>query len=207
MSIRGNVPPIATILFALVFASGSLFAQTPPKKKKRVRRPSSVHTNYIDKNGIPRLANGSPDYKRFPNPFIVKKWDLDAEGASGQTADGNGYQQYGLGASAYFYNWLAWRNVAFYRPATQGQGTPLYGLDMSERMSYEFGRSGVAVFTSPGYRFAGPSSAPLADGGLQFRVAGLTFSIGARGYFRGWIQTGGVNDQQVFLNLSTRIAP
>jgi hypothetical protein len=207
-----------TITVALCAGGPVAYAQdtnstgtTVVKKKKVARKPANAveGVNRFDKNGVPVLPDGSPDYSRFPNPFVVKKWTLELEGTMGTTPQGDGYQEFGLGANAYFYNWLAWRNVAFFRPATQNNGTPIYGIDTTERMSYEFSRAtGLAVFGSPGFRLAGGgNAAPLLEGGVTIRIAGLTLGGGARALLHSWVDTAGSNETQFFINLSTGSHP
>jgi hypothetical protein len=193
----------------LVLGTGGAAADTQVAKKKKARKPSSDQAISMGKNGIPLLPDGTPDYSKYPNPFVVKKWTFEIEGAMGSNAQGDGYQEFGLGANAYFYNWLAWRNIAFFRPPTQNNGSPIYGIDMTERMSYEFSRSnGLAVFASPGYRLAGGGmAAPLAEAGFTVRIAGLTLGGGVRGLMRSWVETAASNETQFFINLSTGSHP
>jgi len=206
---RSPLALLTALVLTLGLGPATAFAQAP-QRKKATRKPASVPTtSYIDKDGIPRLPNGSPDYAHYPNPFVVKKWTVELAGAAGQSANAAGYQEYSLGANAYFYNWLAWRNMAFYRPAAQPGGGSLYGLDMTERMSYEFSRSsGLAVFASPGYRFAGGgAAAPLGEAGVSFKIAGFTVSAGARSLVYSWVQTAASNETQIFVNIGLGTRP
>ncbi|MGZ3723007.1 MAG: hypothetical protein ACXVA9_08765, partial [Bdellovibrionales bacterium] len=123
-------------------------------------------------------------------------------GAASGSVGGNTYNEFGLGANAYFYNWLAWRNVAFLRPAGALPGTQVFGVDTSERMSYELSR-GFAIFAAPGFRLAGGNqAAPFAEAGASLRVAQIAIEGGARELLGSWVRTGGVNETQFFVSLS-----
>lgn len=170
---------------------------TKKRTKRAQRRPSSIATS-----GIPMLPNGRPDYSKFPNPFVVKGWSFDAGGASGQAEDERApYTEFSLGANAYFYRWLAWRNSAFMRNGERG--AKLYGLDMSERFSYEFSEeTGLGVFASPGFRFAGGQhTAPFGEGGLIMKIGPVQLCAGARQLLHSWVRTGGANETQFFVGL------
>lgn len=165
-----------------------------PKARAKVRKPTAVNSM-----GIPLLPDGSPDYSKIPNPFVVKKWSFDLNGSMGQR-NNTTYQEFGLGFDAYFYRWMAWRNQFFAHTGAE----KIYGLDMSERMSYEFARSGIHAFGAPGFRFAGGGeAAPFLEGGLSVNLGDLKLSAGGRQLLGSWVRTGRPNETQLFISLGT----
>lgn len=178
-------------VFGLMASQGSW---ARPKTHAKSRKPMSVNSM-----GIPLLPDGSPDYSKIPNPFVVKKWSFDLNGAMGQRKD-TSYQEFGLGFDAYFYRWMAWRNQFFVHTGQEKN----FGLDMSERLSYEIGRSGFHVFGSPGFRFAGGGeAAPFLEAGVSIKLGDLKFSAGGRQLLGSWVRTGRPNENQVFISLGT----
>jgi hypothetical protein len=186
------------------FTAGASAKGSKGSNGKKSRKPASV-SPAVSKTGVPLLPDGTPDYSRFPNPFVVKKWTIDLGGATGVSPAGDRYSEYSLGLNTYFYSWLSWRNVLFMRPESGAAAEPIYGFETSERMSYEF-FSGprLAVFASPGFRFAGGrETAPFAEAGISLRVGGgFLLSSGARVLLGSWVTTGGANQTQVFIDMS-----
>jgi hypothetical protein len=169
-------------------------AEARVKKSKIKRKTASV-----GRTGIPLLPDGSPDYSKFPNPFVVKKWNFDA-GAAGGARNGTGYSEYGLAANAYFYDWLAWRNSVYMRAGENGKRN--FGFDTSERFVYEIGRSGFSLFAAPGFRFGGAlGNAPFAEAGAILELGPVAVGGGARELFASWTRTAAGNETQVFVSI------
>jgi hypothetical protein len=110
-----------------------------------------------------------------------------------------------VGVSAYFYDWLAFRNVGFYRPAVLGSAMPkMYGLDTSERFSYSFARdTGLVLFAAPGWRITGGiGSSPYGEAGVAVKVGGFALGGGMRQLVRSWVHTGAPNETEFFVDIS-----
>lgn len=101
-------------------------------------------------------------------------------GASAGSYGGFSYSEINLGLNWYFADWVAWRNSVFSR---FGSGESASGLDSSLRFEYNaVGEDfGLKAFAGPGYRFSSKNlSAAFAEGGVVFRVGGLSLGAGAK---------------------------
>ncbi len=136
----------------------------------------------------------------YPNPFVVKGWTFDAGLSRGQRQRAD-YYEYSVGANAYFYDWLAWRNVIYMRDNLDG--TKNLGWDMSERFNYELGQdSGLSIFGAPGFRWGGSAgNGPFVEAGATFQIGRVAVGGGVRELFTSWTRTGAGNETQVFINL------
>ena len=112
------------------------------------------------------------------------RWLIDLSAATGE-ANNRTYSEANLGVNYYFSEWLAWRNAGFYRFVSEADD--FYGLDSSARLRLRVPlglKSGFTLFGGGGYRFPNIGrAAPLAEGGLILRVAGVSLGGGVRKIF------------------------
>lgn len=131
-------------------------------------------------------------------------------GAASGSYDGNSYSEINLGLNWYFLDDLAWRNSVFTRFGDNVDSAT--GLDSSLRYSYNtdtHATFGMGFFGGGGYRFTkSQDSGPFAEGGLTFRVGGLSVGAGVKEIYYpspGKDSTGGKladHDTTVFLILA-----
>lgn len=187
------------IVSLLFFMATSAVEPAHAQTQKVSRKPATLAGGHakVSKTGIPLLPDGTPDYSKFPNPFVVQKWSFDLSAGSDK--------EYGIGANAHFYRWLAWRNLIFIRQASESS-PQFFGVDSSERISYNHPLSktfGLSIFAAPGFRLAGGGhAAPFAEAGAGVRIATVNISGGARKLLNSWIDTGGRDETQFFLSVS-----
>lgn len=132
--------------------------------------------------------------------FGVERLTYDLGLSSGQL-NGANYTELGIGLSAYFRRWLAWRNEIFAR-FTSGASNA-YGLDSSVRGVWNVGGAlGFTAFAGPGYRFVTVGgNTPLVEAGLVFKFAGIALGGGMKTLLNSWVQSGAANDSQYFIIL------
>lgn len=134
--------------------------------------------------------------------FGLRRITFDLGASTGSIGDVT-YTEAALGVNVYFYEWLAWRNAVFGRFQT-GQET-ITGLDTSLRPILALGNGvlGLTAFGGPGYRFVSRGDhVPFLEGGLVFRLVGLSIGGGVKRLLTSAVRSGAPNDTQYFLILA-----
>lgn len=133
-------------------------------------------------------------------------YDLGASTGSTTTATGEvTYTEANLGVNLFLGDYISWRNAGFSRFQTGVEN--VYGLDTSLRLHLTAGEkqssASLTLFGGPGYRFVSKGDhVPFAEGGLVFRVGGLSLGGGAKVLANSMIHPGAKDETQYFLILA-----